>query len=130
MSDIIRMARRIYGPQFDQMLAEAGDIKMQYMAEGGDPKHVVSPERLDALMQGGPAALEQEPAAMRGDGSVAGPYVPTEMALAMNMIEPGAVPAVLAALNDGVTTVSSGVDGGVGYAIGRSPDGRVVRVER
>lgn len=130
MSDIIRMARRMYGPQFDQMLQEAGDIKMQYMAEGGDPKHVVSPERLEALMQGGPAALEQEPTAMRADGSIAGPYVPTEMALAMNMIEPGAVPAVLAALNDGVNTVSSGVDNGVGYAIGRAPDGRVVRVER
>lgn len=130
MSDIIRMARRMYGPQLDQMIQEAGDIKMQYMAEGGDPKHVASPERLDALMRGGPAALVQEPAVTREDGSIAGPYVPTEMALAMNMIEPGAVPAVLAALRDGVNTVSSGVDGGVGYAIGRAPDGSVVRVER
>lgn len=130
MSDIIRMARQMYGPQFDQMLQEAGDIKMQYIAEGGDPKHVISPERLDALMQGGPQALAEEPTAIRQDGSVAGPYVPTELALAKNMIEPGAVPAVLAALTDGVQTVSSGVDNGVGYAIGRAPDGRVVRVER
>lgn len=130
MSDIIRMAQKLYGPAFDQMLQEAGDTKMQYIVEGGDPRHVVSPERLDALMRGGPAALAQEPTVGRPDGSVAGPYVPTEMALAMNMIEPRAVPAVLAALRDGVNTVSSGVDNGVGYAIGRAPDGSVVRVEK
>lgn len=130
MTDIIRMARQMYGPAYDQMLQEAGDTKLQYLAEGGDPNHVISPERMDALMQGGPSALEQEPAMARPDGSIAGPYVPTEMALAMNMIEPGARQAVLAALQDGVSTVSSGVDGGVGYAIGRAPDGRVVRVER
>ncbi len=130
MSDIIRQARQVYGPQFDQMLQEAGDIKMQYLAQGGDPKHVISPERLERLQAGGPAALEAEQPETRADGSIAAPYVPTEMALARNMIEAGAVPAVLAALMDGVNTVSSGVDNGVGYAIGRAPDGSVVRVER
>ena len=68
----------------------------------------------------------------RPDGSIAGPYVPTEMALAAGLIEPRAVPAVTEAMNKGINTVSSGtdVDTGRGFAIGRAPDGSVVKVIR
>lgn len=130
MSDIIRQARAIYGPAFDAMMQDAGRIKAEYVAGGGDPEDVYSPERMQAFSEGGPAALEGEPTQMREDGSIAGPYVPTEMALASNMVQPQAIPAVLAALTDGIHTVSSGVRDGVGFAIGRSPDGSIVRVER
>lgn len=128
MSDIIRMARAQY-PNFDQMNEEAGRIKAEYVQQGGDPLEVFSPERVETLMAGGPAALEADPAMTREDGSVAGPYVPTEMALANNMVQPQAVPAVLAGLLSGVNTVSSGVDAsGRGFAIGRAQDGSVVRI--
>lgn len=130
MSDIIRQARAIYGPAFDAMMQDAGRIKAEYVANGGDPEDVYSPERMQAFSEGGPAALEDEPTQMREDGSIAGPFVPTEMALASNMVQPQAIPAVLAALTDGIQTVSSGVRNGVGFAIGRSPDGSIVRVER
>jgi hypothetical protein len=128
MSDIIRMARAQY-PDFDAMNEEAGRIKEEYVAQGGDPADVYSPERIDALLAGGPAGLEEEPPMAREDGTIAGPYVPTEIALANNMIEPGAVPAVLAGLLGGVNTVSSGVDAsGRGFAVGRTQDGSVVRI--
>jgi hypothetical protein len=132
MSDIIRMARAMYGPAYDEMANEASAIKNEYVQAGGDPLHVYSPERVDALMAGGPDALMAEPTMTRDDGSIAGPYVPPDMALATNMIEPRAVPAVLSALQDGIHTVSSGYDEGlgVGYAIGRTPEGRVVRVQK
>lgn len=130
MSDIIRQARAMYGPAFDAMMQDAGQIKTEYVAGGGDPADVYSPERVQAYADGGPAALEGEPMQTREDGSIAGPYVPTEMALANNMVQRQAIPAVLAALTDGVQTVSSGVRDGVGFAIGRAPDGSIVRVER
>lgn len=132
MSDIIRMARAAYGPAYDQMAAEAGRIKDEYVRAGGNPLHVYSPERVQAYMDGGMGALESAAPLPRQDGSIAGPYVPPEMALANNMIEKRALPAVLAALADGIHTVSSGVDEqtGNGFAIGRAPGGEVVRVER
>jgi hypothetical protein len=128
MSDIIRMARQMY-PDFDQLNQEAGQIKQQYVAEGGDPSEVYSPERVEALMHGGPEALIEEQAMERGDGSIAAPYVPTELALEQGMIEPGAVPAVLAGLMSGINTVSSGIGkDGRGFAVGRDQSGAVVRV--
>jgi len=131
MSDIIRQAQELYGPAFEQMMRDAGRVKAEYVAAGGDPDHVYSPERMALLQARGPQALMAEDATVRDDGSVAGPYVPAELALANNMIEPRAVPAVLSALRDGIHTVSSGVDrrSGIGFAIGRGPDGSVVRVE-
>lgn len=132
MSDIIRMARAMYGPAYDRMAADAGSIKAEYLAAGGKPEHVVSPERLKALRQHGASGLLNCPSEQRKDGSIAAPYVPTDMALSMNMIEPKAVPAVLTASRAGVNTVSSGVDrqSGRGFAIGRAPSGHVVRVEK
>lgn len=132
MSDIIRMARAMYGPAYDAMAANAGAVKAEYLAAGGRPDHVISPERLETLRRQGPAGLLAQPSAQRRDGSIAGPYVPTEMAVAMNMIEPRALPAVLTATRAGVNTVSSGVDrqSGRGFAVGRAPSGQVVRVEK
>lgn len=130
MSDIIRQARAIYGPAYDQMLEEAGRIRQEYVDAGGRPEDVYSPERIQAVMQGRLGELAG--ASARGDGSIAGPYVPTELALAAGLIEPRAVPAVVEATNKGINTVSSGVDPerGVGFAIGRAPSGHVVRFER
>lgn len=132
MSDIIRLAQRMYGDDLGRMMVEAGNIKAEYIAGGGDPDDVYSPERLAALSHGGPLALLRSDSQTRTDGSVAAPYVPTELALAKNMIEPGAVPAVTAALNDGINTVSSGMDKqtGQGFAIGRNRDGQIVKVMR
>lgn len=132
MSDLIRQARAVYGPAYDQMLEEAGRIKLAYLAGGGRPEDVVSPERLEALRNGGPEALASMDPNSREDGSVAGPYVPTEMALTAGLIEPRAVPAVMDAMSKGITTVSSGFDPAknVGFAIGRNPQGQVVRHEQ
>jgi hypothetical protein len=130
MSDIIRLAQRMYGDDLGRMMAEAGDIKAEYIAGGGDPDDVFSPERLAVLSEGGPLALLNSDSETRTDGSMAAPYVPTELALAKNMIEPGAVAAVTAALNDGINTVSSGMDkeSGKGFAVGRNRDGQIVKV--
>lgn len=130
MSDIIRMALAAY-PEYGKMLDEATRIKQEYVDCGGNPEHVYSPERVSAAASGGLNGLLDSPSEQRPDGSVAGPYVPTEMALAMNMIEPAAMPAVQSAMQDGINTVSSGVnrDTGRGFAIGRAPSGQVVRVE-
>jgi hypothetical protein len=132
MSDIIRLARQMYGDALAPMMEEAGNIKAEYVAGGGNPLDVYSPERMADLMEGGPASLLRAQAQQRRDGSVAGPYVPTPLALTNNMIEPGAVPAVLDALNRGINTVSSGIDQqtGQGFAIGRDPNGGVVKVLR
>jgi hypothetical protein len=132
MSDIIRLAQRMYGDDLGRMMAEAGDIKAEYIAGGGDPDDVFSPERLAVLSEGGPLALLNSDSETRTDGSMAAPYVPTELALAKNMIEPGAVAAVTAALNDGINTVSSGMDkeSGKGFAVGRNRDGQIVKVMR
>jgi hypothetical protein len=127
MSDIIRSIAAM-GP--DER--EAGLIKMQYMQQGGNPEHVASPERVEALKQGGLQGLLDEPAKQREDGSIAAPYVPVQQALANNMIEPRAKPAVMDAINSGVFTVSSGVnkETGRGFAVGRAPSGQIVRVEK
>lgn len=132
MSDIIRMARSMYGPAFDQMAADAARVKQEYVDQGGDPLDVYSPERMNTLFTQGPDAMIEEDPSQRPDGSIAGPYVPPELALATNMIEPRAVPAVLAALQQGVHPVSSGYDQslGVGFAVGRTPEGRVIRVQQ
>lgn len=132
MSDIIRQCRAKYGSDLDRMNHEAGQIKMEYVANGGNPGDVYSPERVKVLLERGPQALVEEPMQQRGDGSIAGPYVPTEIALANNMIEKRAVPAVRAAMQAGVNTVSSGYDSKkkVGFAIGRAPTGQVVRMEK
>lgn len=132
MSDIIRMARRIYGPALDQMMVDAGLIKAEYVAGGGNPNDVYSPERVAQYMQDGPESLLSAQSQRRDDGSIAGPYVPTELALTNNLIEPGAVPAVMSALNKGINTVSSGMDQhtGQGFAIGRDPNGQVVKLLR
>ena len=130
MSDIIRQARETYGPQYDAMAADAGRIKQEYVEQGGDPADVYSFERLQELARGGGQALEQLQPEQRPDGSIAGPFVPTEMAIAEGIIEEGALPSVLAALMDDINTVSSGVDkGGCGFAVGEAPDGRIVKVK-
>lgn len=127
MSDLIR---RIAAMSPEER--EAGLVKIQYMQQGGNPEHVASPERLEALRNGGLQALLDEPVRTREDGSIAAPYVPVQQALANNMIEPRAIPAVMDAVNAGVFTVSSGVnkDTGRGFAVGRAPSGNVVRVEK
>ena len=53
MSDIIRQARAIYGPDLDRMMEEAGRIKLEYLANGGRLEDVASPERLEALRKHG-----------------------------------------------------------------------------
>lgn len=128
MTDIIRQARTAYGPAYDQMLAEAGRIKQRYVEQGGRPEDVYSPDRIAAAFDQGMGALNG--ASRREDGSIAGPYVPTQMALTAGLIEPQAVPAVVGAMNKGINTVSSGTDPdtGRGFAIGADPAGRVVKV--
>lgn len=128
MSDIIRQARAIYGEALGPMMEEAGRIKGEYVAGGGRPEDVYSPERIAQMFD--PEVMSS--ASQRGDGSIAGPYVPTELALAAGLIEPRAVPAVQDAMNKGINTVSSGFDqdAGRGFAIGAAPDGRVVKVLR
>lgn len=131
MSNIIRLAKGIYGPQeYGALANEAGAVKAEYVAAGGRPEDVYSPERVSALANGGPLSLLREEGQLRADGSVAAPYVPTELALSTNMIEPAAVPAVLKAMRAGINTVSSGrdKDTGAGFAIGRDPNGGVVKV--
>lgn len=130
MSDLIRQAKAAYGPAYDQMLEQAGRIKAQYVAQGGRPEDVYSPDRIAAAFDGGLCALNG--ASQRQDGSIAGPYVPTQMALTAGLIEPRAVPAVVDAMNRGINTVSSGTDQdtGRGFAIGADPAGRVVKVVR
>lgn len=128
MSELIRQARAMYGPRLDQMLDEAGLIKAKYVAAGGRPEDVFSPERVEGFLNHGIEALGG--ATQREDGSIAGPYVPPELALAAGLIEPRAVPAVTEAINRGIHTVSSGTDPdtGRGFAVGGDPSGRVVKV--
>ena len=131
MSDIIRLARNIYGPgEYGRLAEEAGQVKAEYVASGGKPEEVYSPERVSALANGGPLALLRDEGKLRADGSIAAPYVPTELALATNLIEPAAMPAVIEAMRRGINTVSSGRDAetGRGFAIGRDPNGGVVRI--
>lgn len=133
MSNIIRMAANLYGPEkYGRLNDEASDIKSEYVAAGGRPEDVYSPERVSAFANGGPLALLNQEREIRQDGSIAAPYVPTPIALATNLIEPAAVPAVIDAMNRGINTVSSGrdVDTGKGFAIGRNRDGQVVKLLR
>lgn len=113
-------------------MIEAGKIKQEYVAKGGRPEDVYSPERVDALRRGGPTTLMEDRPMKRTDGSIAGPYMPIKDAMSMGLIEEGAIPAVQKALKQGVHTVSSGFDThkGVGFAVGRDRAGRVVRVEQ
>ncbi|NBW11263.1 MAG: hypothetical protein EBR82_24855 [Caulobacteraceae bacterium] len=110
----------------------ASQTKLEYVEQGGKPEDVYSPERAKILVEQGPEALIAEPPLKRGDGSIAGPTLPTEEALAKGLIEKRAEPAVKKALEEGVDTVSSGYDQekGVGFAVGRGKDGKVVRVEK
>lgn len=133
MSDIIRLARSLYGTnEYGRLAEEAGQVKAEYVAAGGRPEDVYSPERVSALANGGPLQLLRDEHKLRADGSIAAPYVPTELALATNLIEPAAMPAVVEAMRNGINTVSSGkdVDTGKGFAIGRDPNGNVVKLIR
>ena len=128
---------------------EAGNlIKADYLASGGAPEDVISPEREAVLqqetqrqLQAGAtpqqASIEAGKAVdamgtiRRPDGTIAEGYKPTAQALAEGIIETPAIPAVKEAQRLGIETVSSGTDKdtGVGFAIGRNKDGKVVRFE-
>ena len=85
---------------------EVAAVKDEYVKQGGKPEDVYSPERARILVEQGPEALASEPPIKREDGSIAGPTLPTEEALAKGLIEKRAEPAVKQALADGVNTVS------------------------
>jgi len=123
-------------------------IKRDYVSQGGNPLDVYAPERADFLanevnknLQSGLSqqeallkatdALEALPPETRPDGSISAGYAPTEEAIQKGMIQPAALPAVRKAMDEGVLTVSSGFDKekGVGFAVGKAKDGRVVRIE-
>jgi hypothetical protein len=123
-------------------------IKRDYVSQGGNPLDVYAPERADFLanevsknLQSGLSqqeallkatdSLEALPPETRPDGSISAGYAPTEEAIQKGMIQPAALPAVRKAMNEGVLTVSSGFDKdkGVGFAVGKAKDGRVVRIE-
>jgi hypothetical protein len=128
---------------------EAGNLtKAEYLASGGAPEDVISPEREAVLqqetqrqLQAGAtpqqASIEAGKAVdamgtiRRPDGTIAEGYKPTAQALSEGIIETPAIPAVKEAQRLGIETVSSGTDKatGVGFAIGRNKDGKVVRFE-
>ena len=128
---------------------DAGNLtKADYLAAGGAPEDVISPEREAVLqqetqrqLQAGTtpqqASIEAGKAVdamgtiRRPDGTIAEGYKPTAQALAEGIIETPAIPAVKEAQRLGIETVSSGTDKntGVGFAIGRNKDGKVVRFE-
>ena len=128
---------------------EAGNLtKAEYLASGGRPEDVISPEREAVLqqetqrqLQAGAtpqqAAIEAGKAVdamgtiRRPDGTIAEGYKPTAQALAEGIIEKPAIPAVKEAQRLGIETVSSGTDKntGIGFAIGRNRAGKVVRLE-
>ncbi len=128
---------------------EAGNLtKADYLAAGGAPEDVISPDREAVLqqetqrqLQAGAtpqqASIEAGKAVdamgtiRRPDGTIAEGYKPTAKALAEGIIETPAIPAVKEAQRLGIETVSSGTDKatGVGFAIGRNKDGKVVRFE-
>jgi hypothetical protein len=128
---------------------EAGNLtKAEYLASGGKPEEVISPERKALLdqetqrqIQAGATpqqasveagkALDAMGTIRRPDGTIAEGYKPTAQALAEGIIETPAIPAVKEAQRLGIETVSSGTDKntGVGFAIGRNKDGKVVRFE-
>jgi hypothetical protein len=123
-------------------------IKRDYVSQGGNPFDVYAPERANLLttefnknlesglsqedaMLKATDALEAMPPETRPDGSISAGYLPTEEAIQKGMIQPAALPAVRKAMDEGVLTVSSGFDKdkGVGFAVGKAKDGRVVRIE-
>jgi hypothetical protein len=123
-------------------------IKRDYVSQGGNPLDVYAPERADLFtnelnknLQSGLSqqeailkatdTLEALPPEKRPDGSISAGYAPTEEAIQKGMIQPAALPAVRKAMDEGVLTVSSGFDKdkGVGFAVGKAKDGRVVRIE-
>jgi len=123
-------------------------IKRNYVSQGGNPLDVYAPERANLLttefnknLESGMSqedamlkatdALEAMPPETRPDGSISAGYLPTEEAIQKGMIQPAALPAVRKAMDEGVLTVSSGFDKekGVGFAVGKAKDGRVVRIE-
>ena len=123
-------------------------IKRDYVSQGGNPLDVYAPERTNLLttefnknLQSGLSqeeamikatdVLEALPPETRPDGSISAGYAPTEEAIQKGMIQPAALPAVRKAMNEGVLTVSSGYDKekGVGFAVGKAKDGKVVRIE-
>ena len=128
---------------------EAGNLtKAEYLASGGKPEEVISPERKAILdqetqrqLQAGATpqqasveagkALDAMGTIRRPDGTIAEGYKPTAQALAEGIIETPAIPAVKEAQRLGIETVSSGTDKdtGFGFAIGRNKDGKVVRFE-
>jgi hypothetical protein len=125
----LKYARQKYGSALDGLMEEAGDIKAQYLAKGGNPDDVISPERAEDFFNQGPSALMQRPAQQRQDGSIAAPYVPADVALELGLIEDAAVPAVTDSLKDNIHTVSSGTNpDGTGFAVGRTKDGQIVKV--
>ena len=128
---------------------EAGNLtKAEYLASGGAPEDVISPEREAVLqqetqrqLQAGATpqqasveagkALDAMGTIRRPDGTIAEGYKPTAQALAEGIIETPAIPAVKEAQRLGIETVSSGTDKdtGFGFAIGRNKEGKVVRFE-
>jgi hypothetical protein len=122
--------------------------KAQYIASGGRPEDVISPEREAVLqaetqrqLQAGATpeqaavaagqAVDQMGAIKRPDGTIAEGYKPTEQALREGIIEQPAIPAVKEAQRLGIETVSSGTDKdtGGGFAVGKTKEGKLVRIE-
>jgi hypothetical protein len=131
VANIIRLANSLYGPkEYGKLADEAGRTKAEYVASGGDPADVSSPERIAALANGGPMELLAMKSLHRDDGTIAAPFVPTPLALATNIIEPAAKPVVQAAMRSGIKTVSSGTDTktGKGFAIGKNRAGQIVKI--
>lgn len=127
--------------------AEASRVKNDYIAKGGNPRDVLSPERQKVFdeevkrqeAQGATPqqavvaaskAVDQIPPTTRPDGSISAGFKPTEQAKAEGIIEPKALPAVEAAQARGVTTVSSGTTPqGGGLAVGKDQAGNTAKVE-
>ncbi len=129
--------------------AQDGNLtKAQYIASGGKPEDVISPEREAVLraetqrqLQAGATpeqaaqaageAVDAMGAIKRPDGTIAEGFKPTEQALAEGIIEKPAIPAVREAKKLGIETVSSGTDKdtGGGFAIGKDKNGKLVRIE-
>jgi hypothetical protein len=129
--------------------AQDGNLtKARYLASGGKPEDVISPERESVLraetqrqLQAGATpeqaalaagqAVDRMGAIRRPDGTIAEGFKPTEQALREGIIEKPAIPAVQEAQKLGIETVSSGTDKdtGGGFAIGKTKDGKLVRVE-
>jgi len=129
--------------------AQDGNLtKAQYIASGGRPEDVISPEREAVLqaetqrqVQAGATpeqaavvagqAVDQMGTIRRPDGTIAEGFKPTDQALRESIIEQPAIPAVKEAQRLGIETVSSGTDKdtGGGFAIGKTKEGKLVRVE-